>query len=65
VPPPGWRAPRDWATYPIPVEDLLDEPAPGMAPPALRAVLDWQHGEQGRVIYDCEPWAVLGGGLCK
>jgi arylsulfatase B len=65
VPPPGWRAPRDWATYPIPVEDLLDEPAPGMAPPALRRVLDWQHGEQGRVIYDCEPYPILGGGLCK
>ena len=65
VPPPGWRAPRDWATYPIPVEDLLDEPAPGMAPPALRQVLDWQHGEQGRVIYDCEPYPILGGGLCR
>ncbi|MBW2292344.1 MAG: sulfatase-like hydrolase/transferase, partial [Deltaproteobacteria bacterium] len=60
VPPPGWRAPRDWASYPIPIEDLLDEPAPGMAPPALRRVLDWQHGEQGRVIYGCEPYAVLG-----
>ena len=34
APPPGWRAPRDWASYPIPIEDLLDEPAPGMAPPA-------------------------------
>ena len=22
-------------------------------------------GEQGRVIYDCEPYAILGGGLCK
>ena len=28
VPPPGWRAPRDWATYPQPVAELLSEPAP-------------------------------------
>jgi hypothetical protein len=21
--------------------------------------------EQGRVLYDCEPWAILGGGLCR
>jgi arylsulfatase A-like enzyme len=65
APPPGWRAPVDWASYPIPIEELLDEPAPGMAPPALRSVLDYQHGEQGRIIYDCEPFAILGGGLCK
>jgi arylsulfatase A-like enzyme len=65
MPPPGWRAPRDWAGYPIPVADLLDEPAPGMAPPAMRRALDWQHGEAGRVIYDCEPWALIGGGICK
>ena len=65
APPPGWRAPVDWASYPIPIKDLLDEPAPGMAPPALRPVLDYQHGEQGRIIYDCEPFAILGGGLCK
>jgi arylsulfatase A-like enzyme len=65
IPPPGWRAPRDWASYPVPIEDLLDEPAPGMIPPALRRAFDWQHGEQGRVIYDCEPYAVLGGGLCR
>lgn len=65
APPPGWRAPRDWAFYPIPIADLLDEPAPGMAPPQMRPALDWQHGEQGRIIYDCEPYAILGGGLCK
>lgn len=65
APPPGWRAPRDWASYPIPIEALLDEEAPGMAPPALRRVLDLQHGEQGRLIYDCEPYPILGGGLCK
>jgi arylsulfatase A-like enzyme len=65
APPPGWRAPRDWADYPIPVEELLDEPAPGMAPPALRRMLDWQHGEQGRILYDCEPYPILGGGVCR
>jgi arylsulfatase A-like enzyme len=58
-------APRDWASYPIPVESLRDEPAPGMAPPALRRVLDWQHGEQGRILYDCEPYPLVGGGICK
>jgi arylsulfatase A-like enzyme len=65
MPPPGWRAPRDWASYPIPIDELLDEPAPGMAPPEMRRALDWQHGEQGRVLYDCEPWAIVGGGLCR
>jgi arylsulfatase B len=58
VPPPGWRAPKDWTSYPIPISALLDVPAPGMAPPALRHMLDKQHGEQGRVIYNCEPDAV-------
>lgn len=65
APPPGWRAPLDWVSYPVPIDDLQNEPAPGMAPPALRSVLDWQHGEQGRIIYDCEPYAILAGGLCK
>lgn len=65
VPPPGWRAPRDWVGYPVPVADLLEEPAPGMPPPDALAPLDWMHGENGRLIYDCEPWAILGGGLCK
>ena len=65
VPPPGWRAPKDWSTYPVPVEDLQEEPAPGMAPSYALPVLDYQHGEAGRLIYDCEPWSILGGGLCK
>ena len=30
---PGWRAPKDWVGYPIPIEDLQSEPAPGMPPP--------------------------------
>ncbi len=65
VPPPGWRAPRDWTGYPVPVEALQDEPAPGMAPGYAIRPLDWQHGEGGRLIYDCDPWPLLGGGLCR
>ena len=65
VPPPGWRAPKDWATYPLPVETLQDEPAPGMPPEFALPILDWQHGENGRLIYDCEPYGFMGGGICK
>ena len=65
VPPPGWRAPKDWAGYPVPIADLQDEPAPGMPPDYALRPLDWQHGEAGRLIYDCEPVALLGGGICK
>ena len=65
TPPPGWRAPRDWVSYPVALAQLQDEPAPGMAPPAVLPVLDWMHGESGRLIYDCEPYGLLGGGLCK
>jgi arylsulfatase A-like enzyme len=65
VPPPGWRAPIDWAGYPIPIEELQDEPAPGMPPKSALRVLDWQHGEAGRLIYDCEPYGWLDGGLCR
>lgn len=64
VPPPGWRAPKDWATYPRPVQALQDKAAPGMAPtPATKRVLDMQHGERGRLVYDCETKWYLGG-LC-
>jgi arylsulfatase A-like enzyme len=65
VPPPGWRAPRDWSTFPISLESLQDAPAPGMAPASAIRPLDWQHGEAGRLIYDCDPIGRLGGGLCK
>lgn len=65
VPPPGWRAPLDWADYPVPLNKLQTEPAPGMPPAHALKPLDWQHGEAGRLIYDCEPYAWLGGGLCK
>ena len=65
VPPPGWRAPLDWVDYPIPIAKLQSEPAPGMPPPSAIRALDWLHGEGGRLIYDCEPYGWLGGGLCK
>ena len=65
VPPPGWRAPRDWADYPTPLDELQDSPASGMVPSGSIRPLDWQHGEVGRLIYDCEPIQLLGGGLCR
>ncbi|MAG29266.1 MAG: arylsulfatase [Deltaproteobacteria bacterium] len=65
VPPPGWRAPRDWTDYPIPTKDLQDTSAPGMPPAEALPILDFQHGEAGRLLYDCEPVQLLGGGLCK
>ena len=62
APPPGWRAPLDWADYPIPLDKLQDKPAPGMAPTAsIERMLDWMHGERGRLIYDCSPqWWLAG-----
>lgn len=64
VPPPGWRAPLDWADYPVPLEKLQKTPAIGMAPEYAKRPLDIQHGERGRILYDCEPkWWMAG--LCK
>lgn len=65
VPPPGWRAPKEWATYPQALSALQDAPAGGMAPSYALPALDWQHGEAGRLIYNCEPYKLIGGGLCK
>jgi arylsulfatase B len=65
VPPPGWRAPKNWATYPQSLEELQPESAPGMPPAHALVPLDWQHGESGRLIYNCEPYQWLGGGLCR
>jgi len=64
VPPPGWRAPKDWSSYPIPVEELQEKTARGMPPTGMRRALDWTHGERGRLIYDCEPSALMAG-MCK
>ena len=64
VPPPGWRPPKDWASYPIPIDELQDEPAFGMPPSmATKHLLDMQHGERGRLVYDCETRWYLAG-LC-
>ncbi|MBW2448659.1 MAG: sulfatase-like hydrolase/transferase, partial [Deltaproteobacteria bacterium] len=65
VPPPGWRAPKDWVTYPTPLSELQSDAAPGMPPPGTLRALDWMHGEMGRLIYDCEPYPLIGGGLCR
>lgn len=65
VPPPGWRAPIDWASYPRPAAETQHTAAPGMPPPHALRPLDWQHGEAGRLIYNCEPYRFAGGGLCK
>ena len=65
VPPPGWRAPRDWAQYPLSLEILQESPAPGMPPPRALRPLDYMLGERGRLIYDCEPRFPLDGGFCK
>ncbi|MEP1594059.1 MAG: sulfatase-like hydrolase/transferase, partial [Halieaceae bacterium] len=63
VPPPGWRAPRDWSTWPRPSDSLRDEYARGMPPGHARKILDRQLGDRGRLIYDCEPsW--LAAGFC-
>ncbi len=64
VPPPGWRAPLDWVDYPVPISKLQKETARGMAPDHARRILDMQHGEAGRLLYDCEPFEMLGGGWC-
>ncbi|KEI72636.1 sulfatase-like hydrolase/transferase [Endozoicomonas elysicola] len=55
VPPPGWRAPRDWADYPIPMERLQAEEARGMPPEGVKRLLDRTYGDAGRLIYDCTP----------
>ena len=52
--PPGWRAPKDWATFPRSVETLQEHPAPGMMPPGIEKLLDAMHGERGRLIDACE-----------
>ena len=65
APPPGWRAPKDWADYPRPLEQLQPDPAPPIPPEEAMVPLDWQYGENGRLIYNCEPYRLLGGGVCK
>jgi len=65
MPPPGWRAPLDWADYPQQSFVLQPKPSGGMPPENAIRMLDWQYGENGRLIYNCEPYRWAGGGLCK
>lgn len=62
IPPPGWRAPKDWASYPRPLENLQDDTAMGLVPSELYLrILDMQHGQRGRLMYGCsERWWSLG-----
>jgi arylsulfatase A-like enzyme len=60
--PPGWHPPRDWAGYPRPLESLQESAASSMAPTSvIEHLLDYMHGDRGRLIYDCEPVRWLGG----
>ena len=54
VPPPGWRAPKDWSTYTIPLEELQDDASLGFGAWAHQ-ILDFLIKDHGRIIYDCEP----------
>ena len=62
IPPPGWRAPKDWASYPRPLEDLQSDATLGLVPSELYLrILDMQHGQRGRLMYGCsERWWSLG-----
>ncbi|MCP4302827.1 MAG: sulfatase-like hydrolase/transferase [Gammaproteobacteria bacterium] len=64
MPPPGWRAPKDWADYPRPLDSLQDDAAPGTPPPGTIHFLDHNIGERGRLLYGCETkWPV--GDVCQ
>ena len=62
IPPPGWRAPKDWASYPRPLQDLQSDTTLGLVPSELYLrILDMQHGQRGRLMYGCsERWWSLG-----
>ncbi len=62
-PPLGWRAPAHWQSITLSDSLLQDISAPGDVPKVARLPLDFQLGDKGRIIYDCEPkwWAF---GLC-
>ena len=51
VPPPGWRAPRDWATYIRPEQQLQSRYASELLEPDPEA--DRALGQMGRLNYDC------------
>ena len=54
VPPPGWRAPKDWTSYTIPINELQDDASLGFGAHAHQ-ILDYLIKDHGRIIYDCEP----------
>ena len=54
VPPPGWRAPKDWTSYTIPFEELQDDASLGFGAHAHQ-ILDYLIKDHGRIIYDCKP----------
>ncbi len=62
-PPLGWRSPTHWQSITLSDSILQDAAAPGDVPEVARLPLDYQLGDKGRIIYDCEPkwWAF---GLC-
>jgi len=51
VPPPGWRAPKDWATYIRPEQQLQSRYASELLEPDPEA--DRALGQMGRLNYDC------------
>lgn len=54
--PPGWHPPKDWASYPRPISELQEQPATSMAPSKRSEhLLDYLHGDRGRLIYNCDP----------
>ena len=54
VPPPGWRAPKDWSTYTIPKDELQNDASLGFGAHAHQ-ILDSYLIDHGRIIYDCKP----------
>ncbi|MDG0966023.1 MAG: sulfatase-like hydrolase/transferase [SAR86 cluster bacterium] len=54
VPPPGWRAPKDWTSYTIPIDELQEDASLGFGVHAHQ-ILDYLIKDHGRIIYDCKP----------
>jgi arylsulfatase A-like enzyme len=54
VAPPGWRAPKDWTSYTIPIEELQEDASLGFGAHAHQ-ILDYLIKDHGRIIYDCKP----------
>ena len=67
---PGMKAsnahslPTGSSSFP-PRSTICGEASGGMPPESAIRMLDWQYGENGRLIYNCEPYRWAGGGLCK